>query len=231
MKPWLSLKGILRDNLGIVPGNFTIRTLLLPGDLDDPMSVRAALETFASNERKYARDETPYHWTARYEQTWTHIRVRVELKPKNQDAEQALNGGLKSTWKSAIESAWNGRYWARAGGELPCPLTFEVIWVESDSHHKVKVEAVEPGETGPRSNMTNWDTADPGATAAHEYGHMIGKFDEYRGGGEENREHLGTGTIMDTKLAIFAPRQFTRLVQDLGCFLCDDAGDPIPGAY
>ena len=30
--------------------------------------------------------------------------------------------------------------------------------------------------------MTLWDTADTGQVAAHEYGHMVGNYDEYSGG-------------------------------------------------
>ena len=30
--------------------------------------------------------------------------------------------------------------------------------------------------------MTSWDTEDTGQVAAHEYGHMVGNYDEYSGG-------------------------------------------------
>ena len=223
----LSVKGIHRDSLGMT-GDFLLTDRMLNGT----SSLRAFLEDVARTERKYQRhdpnDPFPFRWKARYEQTWTHIRVRVKLKPKNKDAEDALDSGLRATWKAGIEGAWNGRYWARANGELPSRLSFEVVFTDDDPHHTVHVKSVDEDE---RSDMEHWNTLDTGSVAAHEFGHMIGKFDEYDEDDVPGREHVETGTVMGDTSSNFSPRQFTRFVQDLGCFLCFENGFIVPKPY
>lgn len=230
----LSVKGIVRRHLGVT-GSYSLNPLLLAfAPLFDPddlpaYSLRPVLEGIARTEREYERHDHPYEWEAKYEQTWTHIRVRIELKPKDDGAENALNSGLRTTWKNGIEGAWNGQFSARANGELACRLSFEVVFTDNDPHHKVDVRFVTAFN---RSDMTNWDTLDTGSVVAHEYGHMIGKFDEYSDSEAPGREHVETGTIMDTKASIFDPRQFTRFIKDIGCFLCfDNDGFSVPKPY
>jgi hypothetical protein len=79
--------------------------------------------------------------------------------------------------------------------------------------------------------MTHWDTLDEGHDVAHEYGHMLGKFDEYVDVDAPDREPVNTGTVMDDESLSFSPRQFTRFAQNLGCFVCDADGAMIPKPY
>jgi hypothetical protein len=229
----LSVKGIMRRHVGVT-GSFSLNPILLPlallFDPDDlpSYSLRPVLEGVARTEREYERHDHPYEWVACYEQTWTHIRVRIELDPKDGGAENALNSGLQSTWKNGIEGAWNRRFSARHNGELACRLSFEVVFTDNDPHQKVEVRSVNI----PPTVMTNWNTPDNGAVVAHEYGHMIGKFDEYSDPLVPGREHVETGTIMETTSSIFDPRQFTRFIKDIGCFLCfDNSGVSVPKPY
>ena len=134
--------------------------------------------------------------------------------------------------ETGIESAWNSSYGSRfsagRGGELPCRLTFEVVFTDNDPHQTVHVKSVDEDT---RSDMTHWDTLDTGAVASHEFGHMLGKFDEYSDADFPDREHVETGTIMDDNRSTFAFRQFTRFVDDLGCFLCFENGSRVPTPY
>jgi hypothetical protein len=227
----LSVKGVLRRHLGIT-GTILLKPILqplallyAPGAFPD-VPLRTVLEGVARTDHEHERHDHPYTWEAKYEQTWTHIRVRIKLKPKNDNAENALNNGVRTTWRNGIVSAWNGRFSARAGGELACRFSFDVIFTDDDAHHTVHVD-----DQSDTTNMSHWDIFDPGSTAAHEYGHMIGKFDEYVDEEVPGREHVLTGTIMDTNGSIFTPRQFTRFARNILCFVCDENGTVIPKPY
>jgi hypothetical protein len=228
----LSVKGIVRRHLGVT-GSYSLNPILLAfAPLFDPddlpaYSLRPVLEGVARTEHEYERHDHPYEWDALHEQTWTHIRVRIELEPKDGGAVVALATGLQATWKNGIESTWNGLFSARANGELSCRFSFEVVFTDDDPHHKVDVRSV----NAPPTNMTNWSTLDSAATAAHEYGHMIGKFDEYTDPEVPGREHVETGTIMDDTSSNFSPRQFTRFARNLNCFVCFQNGFVVPTPY
>ena len=228
----LSVKGIVRRHLGVT-GSYSLNPILLAfAPLFDPddlpaYSLRPVLEGVARAEHEYERHDHPYEWDALHEQIWTHIRVRIELNPKDGGAVVALASGLPATWKNGIEGAWNGRFSARAGGELSCRFSFEVVFTDDDPHHKVDVRSV----NAPPTNMTNWSTQDSGAVAAHEFGHMIGKFDEYPDPEVPGREHVLTGTVMDTNASIFDPRQFTRFARNVLCFVCFQDGVVVPTPY
>ena len=95
-----------------------------------------------------------------------------------------------------------------------------------DAHHKVHVD----DESIP-TNLSDWDIFDPGSTAAHEFGHMIGKFDEYVDEEVPGREHVLTGTIMEDNSSNFTPRMFTRFARNILCFVTDETGTTIPKPY
>ncbi|HNS55460.1 MAG TPA: PEP-CTERM sorting domain-containing protein, partial [Smithellaceae bacterium] len=82
------------------------------------------------------------------------------------------------------------------------PISFNVDWVTTGYDYSVNVT----NSTG-RWNMLNWYTIGAGGwgdayqeeVAAHEYGHMIGEWDEYSGGAVDPVTKLiNTGGIMHT---------------------------------
>lgn len=100
---------------------------------------------------------------------------------------------LKSRWESGIESIWST-------GRFSVPISFNVDWVTTGYDYVVNVT----NSTG-RWNMLNWYTIGAGGwgdayqeeVAAHEYGHMIGLWDEYAGGAVDPETQLiNTGGIM-----------------------------------
>lgn len=203
MSKELSLKGIARQyrELG---DSLSVRHDLLDADVAGTISLRAHLEALARKEWSYSTKGTGCGWVrAKYEQVWTHIRVRIELKPKGDVTEADLNA-LRPVWKSGIEDGWgNDQSWGCArSGELACKLSIEVIWVSSNRHFKIKVH-----EGATRSNSRNWDTEDDAWTVAHEFGHLLGHPDEYA---ESACNLVGTGTIMDLRDSYLIPE---RLVQ------------------
>jgi hypothetical protein len=102
---------------------------------------------------------------------------------------------LKSRWESGIESIWST-------SRFTVPISFNVDWVTTGYDYVVNVT----NSTG-RWNMLNWYTIGAGGwgdayqeeVAAHEYGHMIGEWDEYAEGAVDPETQLiNTGGIMHT---------------------------------
>jgi hypothetical protein len=187
----ISLKGVARKYRNEGSSFNVIKDIFKKNNLNGANSLRDKLEDLAEDKRSFGYNECIYHGHAEFDQTWAHIEVRIELDPDNDVSDATINS-LKPTWASGIQNTWNNQWALGRSGELSCDLTFDVRFVTSDRHHKVKVHV---GPT--RSNESNWDTQDTGAVVAHEFGHMLGNPDEYSDPNCPNRSPVNTGTIMD----------------------------------
>jgi hypothetical protein len=204
----LSVKGIARRFLGRT-GDLSVRETFF-GSAADTLMLRERLTSLARQEISFDVSECIYEWTARYEQIWSHVHVRVQLNP-DANIPAATMATLRTTWENAIENRWSNRWSIGRPGEATCPLTFDVEWVNNNAHHTVRVQ------TGPaRSNMTLWDTSDTGAVAAHEFGHMHGNPDEYTDMACPNRNPVNTGTVMDNNSNNVPQRLMQRLADNVG---------------
>ena len=205
----LSLKGVARRYGGIT-GGFNVVSGLFGGSFSGTKSLRSKLESMARTQHSFSVSECIYGWTARFEQTWSHITIRIELDPDAGISNATMNT-LRTTWQNGIENTWNNQWGAGRSGELACRISFDVQWVSSSEHHNVRVRV------GPaRSNMLTWDTNDTGAVAAHEFGHMLGHPDEYSDGNCPGRDPVNTGTVMDNNSANVPARLMTRFVNNIG---------------
>jgi hypothetical protein len=212
----LSLKGVARRYLEIT-GGFSVIDDIFPGPPDIPGSVflRARLESLAREQHAFGVSECVFGWTAAFEQTWSHIRVRIDLDPDPAIPNATINA-LQATWQNGIVTTWSDRRGCGRPGENPCPLTFEVLWVAGNAHHTVRVRQ------GPaQTNMTTWDTSDTGNVAAHEFGHMLGHPDEYSTATCPNRDPVNTGTVMDNNSTNVPDRLLKRFVDNLGSAVVD----------
>ncbi len=209
----LSVRGIARQYRGVT-GSFSIRQAFrlvpLPGFPTDIPSLRGRLESIARREFSFSVSECIYGWTAAFEQTWSHIGLRVQLNPDAGITDATMNA-LRTAWENGFETTWNNRWAIGTGRERPVPLEFDLIWVNTNAHHTVRVR---PGPA--RSNMTTWDTQDSGAVAAHECGHMLGHPDEYTDGNCPARTPVNTGTVMDNNSANVPARLMTRFANNVG---------------
>ena len=69
-----------------------------------------------------------------YEQIWSHIKVRIELNFYGGDTSRTTKNNLMTHWKEVIENVWNATTWQIGReGELPCRVSFEVIFTEGKS--------------------------------------------------------------------------------------------------
>ncbi len=102
------------------------------------------------------------------------IRVIVKIKING-----AITDAQKDAWQSTIESKWNNRmtlYCNDPGCAKACPDGYPVTcspeWVTSGQDQTVTAQ---PGNT---IDEGTWGVDDP-AGVGHEFGHMLGNFDEY----------------------------------------------------
>ncbi|MGQ9366705.1 calcium-binding protein [Azospirillum sp. ST 5-10] len=138
------------------------------------------------------RADGGFGWAVNYDLDFDGSTFTVQTRI---DLAGADPGALQATWEQGIEDIWSGKMCLTDGVEL-FPIAVDVAFVDADAHYTVTVR----DGTG-RDDMTNWytDTAWGPAyqdeLAAHEFGHMIGMFDEYAGGATYNG-FATTGTLM-----------------------------------
>jgi hypothetical protein len=186
----LSLKGIARKYRAKSGAISVKQDIFGTPSISGMVSLRIKLEELARRHHFFDVSECVYGWRAGFEQVWTHIIVRIRLEADAGITETTLDT-LRERWEEGIENAWNVQWGCGRSGELPCPLTFEVVFVAGHFHHRVRVVA-----GSGRANMGTWYTNSSGRTAAHEVGHMFGHPDEYGDAACPDRDPVNTGSIM-----------------------------------
>lgn len=207
----LSLRGIARRYKGITGGFSVVRDIFGVSSISGNVSLISKLQSIARENHLFQVSECIFRWSASFEQTWSHIVIRISLNPDSGISAATVNN-LMTTWRNGIQNIWSNQWGCGRFGEATCPFTFEVQWVTTNPHYTVNVHV---GPT--RSNMTNWDTLDTGNVAAHEFGHMLGLVDEYSEPSVcPNRNPVNTGTIMDNNSNNVPARMMNRFAANIG---------------
>lgn len=140
-----------------------------------------------------SRADGGYAWYVNYDLSFDGsnflVNTRIDLTGANPGTTQA-------TWEQGIERIWNGKAALQSGTDV-YGIRVDVSFVDStDAHYQVNVHSGYGA-----SNMldwylqTDWGPSYQDELAAHEYGHMIGMFDQYAGGATYGGQ-TQTGTIM-----------------------------------
>ena len=142
-----------------------------------------------------SRADGGYGWYAKYDLSFNGsefiVTTRIDLTG------DPTPSSYLYVWETGIETLWNSFYFTNQS-EKKFPVVFDVQFVNNGSNEHYDVQVV--ATTG-RGNMTTWYLyQDWGRSyddefAAHEYGHMIGMFDEYYGGATY-AGFTKTGTLM-----------------------------------
>jgi len=126
-------------------------------------------------------------WDSKFERSLTGntflIKIKIFLDKQTGVTDVAL-AAKKAAWKTEIEARWSGiaQFECKIPGQQvvkPIPINVQVEFVAAaaGAHYTVKVM---PGNV--RARLQEWYIEQGAGTAAHEVGHMIGAFDDYKDG-------------------------------------------------
>jgi hypothetical protein len=138
------------------------------------------------------------------------ISLAVNLIPSN--VKQWQVDKVKAGWRNAIEHTWNNKYGVVTESGRILPIRFLISFASSKFHHRVIVN-----NSAPVNDQLNWSLQATPKSIAHEFGHMIGAFDEYhRGGLNPSQPVIDPQSIMATRggAGQLAPRHFW-LIRDV----------------
>ena len=135
----------------------------------------------------YAHDGNiygPYGWDFSHTISFDGSKVEKDAQIEfTFDPNTAMTPEEQTSWKNnveaAIEGQWNDRYLIRDNDTgSTYPLRVDVTY---DDPFDQTVTVWKDGE-GPGTNMLNWHVGDSGLCNSHEFGHMLGLYDEWWGG-------------------------------------------------
>jgi len=121
-----------------------------------------------------------FSWRYKYDISFSEnkilVNVAINLIPADGVTRLEIDR-VKPVWEEGIEKIWNNKFSIETPVGQRYPIIIDVAFHGHPCHHDV---IVHPG--GGRSDELNWNIMDTQAMVAHEFGHMIGAFDEYLGG-------------------------------------------------
>ena len=138
----------------------------------------------------------PYYWDFGYTMGFDGTTVTADVPialffHRDVPADDQAKSDWKTAMENAIEAKWNNQHTFEYDGVT---ITSVVdVRYHSDSIQSV---IVKPGSGA--TDLNTWYWAQTGMTSAHEFGHMIGLYDEYWGGALNPAHFVDTGSLMGT---------------------------------
>ncbi len=83
----------------------------------------------------------------------------------------------KQIWLQGIDDVWNSQFYLQLPDRRLIPVVLAVNFKSVNAHHEVVVR-----KGSSNANQHNWYTNTTADVVAHEIGHMLGAYDEYRNG-------------------------------------------------
>jgi hypothetical protein len=145
-----------------------------------------------------------FGWQASYDIEFTNqdLIIDVDIFLTGDDAGPTL----ENIWETGIENLWSNTF-DIFDGSFYYDTVFNIDWLDTQAlaDHTVNVH-----NGNGNVNLANWYTGNPsgwgfhnqGRIAAHEFGHMIGLFDEYVGGALDPSGLIRHDSIMGKKLTL-----------------------------
>jgi hypothetical protein len=137
---------------------------------------------YYGNGNNLSTHEANYVWPYGYELTFdgNFIRVDVQISfdwtNSGETNEQVQNAHM-SLWEQNIEHWWSDRYEVVKDDKWHFPIFFDVTYDGYSDNSYDQHVSVLPGSG--RANVQEWYLTDNPQTNAHEFGHMLGLYDEY----------------------------------------------------
>jgi len=183
--PWRTDRVGLRASL-------LIGLAVLFGTLVQP--ARADLTTGADNVSGH-RTSGPFGWDYSYQRVFDGKDVikdvQINFSFHNSWGAHEILGWMQAA-ETALENQWNDKYRLRDKDTgktygVGVDVTFEGYdnGTRFDQTVNVWEDGKVPGPEPDRTNMTNWQWGDTGTVMSHEFGHMLGLYDEYAGGAQD----------------------------------------------
>jgi hypothetical protein len=117
-----------------------------------------------------------YGYTVELKQNILFVVVDVNLIPMGVvsgfDVERVRPG-----WEACVERVWSKKFALETSSGASYPIAVDLRFTVSSPFHKV---IVRPG--GGRDDALNWKIWSEPELIAHEFGHLLGVYDEYKSG-------------------------------------------------
>ncbi len=170
---------------------------ILSGFADSETVVWPGVQQQRIEQRMLARNGKNWNagFTLSADDTAVHVKLDIKLIPQDGIRAPALDK-RKQQWLQGIEKTWNNNFYLQLPDQRLLPVEFDVNFKSVNAHHEVIVR-----KGSHDSNHHNWYMNTGNNVIAHEIGHMLGAYDEYRNGAMSPEPVLIRDTSLMSKQA------------------------------